>query len=207
MRPVSILVPLLTFVCSVAAADYQVIVGGPDGVFVPNGVMAEENDTVTFTFVNGTHSVIQSNFVFPCEAINVHEPTANGFNSGPRPTNNGTAITNLTVPVTRAMLNVTTWWYDGSEHQCGWDETAVGGINLREESNETLAGYQRNAARLFGEESLNPPATSTTTRRSSTAGPSATGGGGSNGATYGIVANQMAMPAAFLVAALSVTLF
>ena len=35
--------------------------GGPDGVFVPNGVLAEENDTITFTFVNGSHSVVESN--------------------------------------------------------------------------------------------------------------------------------------------------
>lgn len=45
----------------------------------------------------------------------------------------------------------------------GWDDTAIGGINLREDSNETIAGYQRNAARLFGEESQNVTNTATTT--------------------------------------------
>jgi hypothetical protein len=34
------------------------------------------------------------------------------------------------------------WFYDASPHACGWDETAVGGVNLREDSNETLAGFR-----------------------------------------------------------------
>jgi len=37
------------------------------------------------------------------------------------------------------------WFYDASPHACGWDNTAVGGINLREDSNETLAGFRVSA--------------------------------------------------------------
>lgn len=65
-----------------------------------------------------------------------------------------------------------------SSFYSGWDDTAIGGINLREESNETLAGYQRNAERLFGEEAQNTTNSSTTTtgvRHTPTATPSDTG--------------------------------
>jgi hypothetical protein len=44
----------------VSAADYQIVVGREDAVFTPNNVTAVEGDTVTFTFVNGTHAVLQS---------------------------------------------------------------------------------------------------------------------------------------------------
>ncbi|KAG8761563.1 hypothetical protein FRC14_002750 [Serendipita sp. 396] len=133
------------------AEDHQILVGGAIAIFEPNNVTVVEGDTVTFTFINGTHSVLQSNFVFPCEFINEAEPTSNGFNSGARPANNGTSVTNLTVQITGKMgwANTTTWFYDGADKSCGWDDTAAGGFNLREDSNETLAGYLRNGKHRY----------------------------------------------------------
>ncbi|KAG8825271.1 hypothetical protein FRC19_011765 [Serendipita sp. 401] len=95
------------------AEDHQILVGGAIAIFEPNNVTVVEGDTVTFTFINGTHSVLQSNFVFPCEFINEAEPASNGFNSGARPANNGTSVTNLTVQITGKMgwANTTTFVY------------------------------------------------------------------------------------------------
>ncbi|PVG02008.1 hypothetical protein CPB86DRAFT_772998 [Serendipita vermifera] len=203
MRYVALFAPFATFFSTVAAADYQILVGGPDAIFVPNNVTVEEGDIVTFTFINGSHSAIQSNFVFPCQPINQNEPTVNGFNSGIRPANNGTSITNLTVPITAEMVNVTIWFYDGAEHQCGWDETAIGGFNLREESNETLAGYQRNAARLFGEEAQNENMT-TSTRTRTTSRPTATD---TSSGSAKEIASYLTIPGVLALIALSATLF
>jgi len=203
MHPSSFIVSLATLVSCVIATEYQVLVGGPDAVFVPNNITAVENDTVTFTFINGSHSVVESNFVFPCEFINDNEPGVNGFNSGIRPANNGTSITNLTVAVTKEMANHTIWWYDGSDHECGWDETAIGGINLNETSDETLAGYQRNAARLFGSDMQNDTDSPTTTR-THTSQPTATDF--DNGA-YQLITSKLAIPVALVVVALTATFF
>jgi len=40
-------------------------------------------------------------------------------------------------------------FYDTNPHACGWDDTAVGGINLRGDSNETLDGFQGSARFRF----------------------------------------------------------
>lgn len=80
--------------------------------------------------------------------------------------------------------------------------TAIGGFNLREESNETLAGYQvilalhpfkavahcmsvfqRNAARLFGEEAQETLTSTRSTRPSST--------NTSNSNAYRVLADRM----------------
>ncbi|CCA69454.1 hypothetical protein PIIN_03354 [Serendipita indica DSM 11827] len=199
----STLVLSLSSVLLASAADYQIFVGGPDGIFIPNNVTVNTSDTVTFTFVNGSHSVMQSNFVFPCQFINNNEPGVNGFNSGIRPANNGTSITNFTVTITPEMMNGTTWFYDGSDHSCGWDDTAAGGFNLREESNETLAGYLRNAARLFGEEAQEANQTMSSTR---TARPTSTSTVSDSGALRSLTV-QLSLSAALVAAALAVTTF
>ncbi|KAG8833872.1 hypothetical protein FRC18_002945 [Serendipita sp. 400] len=184
------------------AEDHQILVGGAIAIFEPNNVTVVEGDTVTFTFINGTHSVLQSNFVFPCEFINEAEPASNGFNSGARPANNGTSVTNLTVQITGKMgwANTTTWFYDGADKSCGWDDTAAGGFNLREDSNETLAGYLRNAARLFGQEAEDQTRTTSQTR---TARPSTTFSPDSG--ALGLITSEFSFPIALVVTAILVT--
>ncbi|KAI0629437.1 hypothetical protein C8Q77DRAFT_1065487 [Trametes polyzona] len=130
-------------------------------VFQPAEVKANIGDVVLFNFTQGNHSAIQSTFASPCIPAHDTNVTINGFNSGLRPTNNGTAITNLPVTIT---TNDTIWFYD--ETTCA--EGGVGGINVNESSTETLDGFRRNAIRLNG------TATSSSASPSSTS-PSGTG--------------------------------
>ncbi|KAI8978316.1 hypothetical protein BD414DRAFT_554099 [Trametes punicea] len=119
----------------------------------------------------GNHSAIQSTFASPCIPAHDTNITINGFNSGFRPTNNGTAITNLPVTIS---TNDTIWFYDAAT--CA--EGGVGGININDSSTETLEGFQRNAIRLNG------TATSSSAASSATAtSPSGTSSGASTSKT------------------------
>lgn len=60
----------------------------------------------------------------------------NGFNSGFRDTVNGTAITQLSVLITPELASSTIWFFDYNTCAQG----GVGGININENTNETLQG-------------------------------------------------------------------
>jgi hypothetical protein len=134
-------------------------------VFWPNEVYAVLGDTVwfncacrahlvvcprlfsrSFLVTNGTHSATQSTFAQPCTPAHDSNITINGFDSQLRPAGNGTAVTNLPVPITPEIANTTLWFYDRTT--CGGG--GVGVINANESSSQTLAGFQRNAIRLNG---------------------------------------------------------
>lgn len=106
--------------------------------------------------------MIQAVFAAPCIPEHDHDATLNGFNSGPRPANNGTAVTTLEVPITDNSTAI--WFYENSTCALG----GVGGINVNESSTETLDGFARNAMRLNG-----------TNATSSSILPSSTGASGS----------------------------
>lgn len=84
----------------------------------------------------GNHTAIQSTFSSPCIPAHITNQTINGFDSGFRNTDNGTAITTLTFTVTDP--NTTVWFYDANTCAQG----GVGGININESSTETLDGFQ-----------------------------------------------------------------
>lgn len=88
-----------------------------------------------FAVVNGSYDVIQSQFAAPCIPEAVFTPGANGFNSGLRPTNNGSAVTILNVTI--ADNSTAIWFYENST--CA--EGGVGVINANDSSTETLAGF------------------------------------------------------------------
>ncbi|KAI0369037.1 hypothetical protein BV20DRAFT_423789 [Pilatotrama ljubarskyi] len=160
----------LSAVVAASAKQVVITVGGnttadnATGVFQPAEVRANIGDVVFFNFTSGSnHSAIQSTFASPCIPAHETNITINGFNSGPRDTVNGTAITNLQVTIT---TNDTIWFYDAAT--CA--EGGVGGINVNESSTETLDGFRRNAIRLNG------TATSSSSASSATAtGPSRSG--------------------------------
>ena len=79
--------------------------------------------------------MIQSTFGSPCEPISVTEPGTNGFDSGIRPTVNGTAPTTLNYTVKDNTTAI--WFYENST--CG--DGGVGGININDSSTETLLGF------------------------------------------------------------------
>ena len=88
---------------------------------------------------SGNHTATQSTFSAPCVPAHDSNDTINGFDSGFRPTNNGTDITILSVPILDSNVNSPFWFYDASAGACG--SGAVGVINNNESSTETLAGF------------------------------------------------------------------
>ncbi|KAI0645159.1 hypothetical protein C8Q79DRAFT_927401 [Trametes meyenii] len=164
---------LVLSAAAVASAKQIVItVGGnttdnATTVFQPAEVTANIGDVVFFNFTQGNHSAIQSTFASPCIPAHDTNATINGFDSGFRDTVNGTAITNLPVPVSS---NATIWFFDAATCARG----GVGGVNVNESSTETLDGFRRNAVRLNG------TSTSTSASLSATA-PSRTGSGSGSG--------------------------
>ena len=57
---------------------------------------------------NGTYDLIQSDFAAPCVPLHIHNSSLNGFNTNPRPANNGTSPTTFELPITS---NTTTIWF------------------------------------------------------------------------------------------------
>ncbi len=82
-------------------------------------------------------------FTSPCVPQHDTNITLNGFNSGPRDTVNGTAITQLEVLVQDAAP---IWFFDANTCMQG----GVGGINLDEDSGQTLGGARVSAIGVFG---------------------------------------------------------
>jgi hypothetical protein len=92
--------------------------------------------------------------------------TVNGFNTGDRPANNGTSVTQFSLPITD---NNTIWFFDA--HTCGGG--GVGAINANDSTYNNMDGFTRNAIRLNG------------TATTSSARPTATHTGGSGGGSSG----------------------
>ncbi|OSC97302.1 hypothetical protein PYCCODRAFT_1440278 [Trametes coccinea BRFM310] len=160
MRPFA-LAAVLSAVVVASAKQIVITVGDPlssdnaTTVFRPAEVKANIGDVVLFNFTQGNHSATQSTFASPCIPAHDTNVTINGFNSDLRPTNNGTAITNLPVTIT---TNDTIWFYDIAT--CA--EGGVGGININDSSTETLEGFERNAIRLNGTSTSSSSAASAT---------------------------------------------
>ncbi|KAF8176534.1 hypothetical protein BJ912DRAFT_930640 [Pholiota molesta] len=195
---------LVALVASACAKTVVVTVGGnttdnPMGVFQPASVVANQGDTVLF---NCNHTATQSTFAGPCIPAHDTDQTINGFDSGFRDTDNGTAITQLRFTVTDP--NNTIWFFD-------WNTCAqggVGGMNVNESSFETLDGFQRNAIRLNGTDSGNSTDTSnaTTSIPSTTStSPSTTNTGSASSAANRALVNGAAavVPVLAILAALS----
>jgi hypothetical protein len=86
---------------------------------------------------NGNHTATQSTFDNPCIPAHETNTSINGFDSGFRYTEPGTAGTILSVPIIEQNANQTFWFYD--YNTCG--EGGVGVINGNESSSQTLAGF------------------------------------------------------------------
>ncbi|RPD57982.1 hypothetical protein L226DRAFT_228888 [Lentinus tigrinus ALCF2SS1-7] len=192
MRSVLSTVLALSAFSAASAKQIVVTVGGntttnTSAVFQPAQITnATIGDTIFFNFTKGNHTATQSTFASPCIPAHDTNVTINGFDSGFRDTVNGTAITNLVVPITD---NGTIWFYDANTCAAG----GVGGINVNDSSTETLDGFRRNAIRLNGTKSSSSASgsggsgtrTATSSRTSST---SATSGNTSgNGAERSVV--------------------
>ncbi|KAI0795119.1 hypothetical protein C8Q75DRAFT_889231 [Abortiporus biennis] len=206
MRSFSALIAAFTVASVAVAKDVVVTVGGNTTtnatmVFQPAEIFAANGDVIIFNFTMGNHSVTESLFASPCVPAHDANVTINGFDSGLRNTVNGTAITQLRVLVTAAMVNTTTWFYDFNT--CA--EGGVGGINIDDNSTATLDGFVRNAIRLNGTGSLtssipSPTGTVNSPRPSST---SPSGGSSSGAVQHSTIAISAFSVIPFVAAALA----
>ncbi|KJA28915.1 hypothetical protein HYPSUDRAFT_155068 [Hypholoma sublateritium FD-334 SS-4] len=174
--------------------------GNPMDTFQPANVTANQGDVVLFNFTEGNHTATQSTFSSPCIPAHITNQTINGFDSGFRDTDNGTAITTLTFTVTDP--NTTVWFYDANTCSQG----GVGGININESSTETLDGFQRNAIRLNGTNTTGSSTSGSTSSPTATStSPAATGTNSAASAANRAVVNGLvaAGPALLALVALS----
>jgi len=150
-------------------------------VFQPEQVYANVGDTVYFNFTQGNHTAIQSLFATPCLPANYANNTINGFYSGFRPTNNGTAFSGLTVEITPDLQNTTLWFYDWT--LCG--KGGVGAINPNNSygSYQNFDAFLRNAERLNGSTAATHSYTTPTQTGSSQPTSSSSGNTSSSGAS------------------------
>jgi plastocyanin len=152
-----------------SAVTTQVIVGGGPLTYTPNQVMAAVGDTIQFVFMPKNHTVTQSTFAAPCQAL------PGGQDSGFVPVSaNATSTQAFTVTV-----NATDpmWFYCRQFGHC--QAGMVFAINPT--ANKTFAAFQA-AANATNATTLAPPsATSGTSGTGSSAGTASTAGTGSTG--------------------------
>ena len=95
---------------------------------------------------NGNHTATESTFSSPCIPAHETDNTINGFDSGFRDTQPGTAGSILSVPILIQNENHTFWFFD--YNTCG--QGGVGVINNNESSSETLVGFTVGVSMLYG---------------------------------------------------------
>ncbi|KAF4819537.1 putative GPI-anchored cupredoxin [Colletotrichum siamense] len=116
-----------------AAETHTVAVGASGYSFSPSKVTANVGDTIEWIFYPDGHSVIRSEFGFPCTPYEYIDIGRQGFYSGPEPVK---AITN-DMPKFRVRVNDTDpiFFYCGAPGSC-YKEKMIGVIN--ENSTQTL---------------------------------------------------------------------
>jgi hypothetical protein len=95
--------------------------------------------------MNGNHTATESTFSNPCIPAHETNITINGFDSGFRDTQPGTAGSILSVPILIQNENHTFWFFD--YNTCG--QGGVGVINNNESSSETLAGFTVGVSMIY----------------------------------------------------------
>jgi len=158
MRFFSAIIALLSAV-AVSATTWNITVGGNDTLtYTPDQIQgAEVGDILAFTFVTRNHTVTQSSFTVPCDAL------SGGVDSGFNPVAaNATSFPQWSFTLNNASAPL--WFYCRQTGHC--QEGMVFALNPT--VNKTFAAFQATA------ESSNSTNT-TTSSGSGSAGPSATG--------------------------------
>jgi len=178
---------LLAAVCAVNAANIVVDVGFNSMLaFSNNSITAAVNDTISFVYQSGNHSVTQSTFANPCTR------KAGGFGSGFHSAASAAQFT-ITVNDTKPI-----WYYCGQTQPLVHCHLGmVGAINAATTGNATFAAFQSAAKALASSSSSSASAASSTgTASDSTASgdsssPSATSTSTASGAAMQIGASSM----------------
>ncbi|KAM3442565.1 hypothetical protein NHJ13734_002340 [Beauveria thailandica] len=118
-----------------AGASHTVKVGGPSGlVYDPDQVHARVGDSVIFEFLSQNHTVTQSSFDAPCNALE------GGMDSGFLANPNNTVIPPPQVAM-RVMVTTPLWFYCRQMGHCGKGMT----FSINPTANKTQALFQANA--------------------------------------------------------------
>ncbi|KAJ3572500.1 hypothetical protein NP233_g3053 [Leucocoprinus birnbaumii] len=131
------------------SVDHQVVVGGPNGqyTFQPSSLKADVGDTVTFQFRQGNHTVTQSSFPRPCEALSKTSNSGEvGFDSGFMPVANDSAsFPSYTIHIndTKAI-----WAYCRQAGHC--NRGMVFAVNSPDEGPNTFEAFQTYAEQQGG---------------------------------------------------------
>lgn len=130
------------------SVDHQVIVGGPGQFsFQPSSLKAQIGDTVTFQFRQSNHTVTQSSFPKPCEALSSTSTSGEvGFDSGFIPV----ADNAISFPTYSIHINdtKTIWAYCRQSDHCG--RGMVFAINAPDEGPNTFNAFQTLATQMNG---------------------------------------------------------
>jgi len=131
----------LALAAAVSAKQIPVKVGETGLTFSPNDFTADIGDEVVFSYYPKNHTVTQSSFAKPCV------PLAGGFFSGFVPTASGVAEKTFTIKVTAKSP---IWFYCSQVGGAHCAKGMVGGININQESKNTLAAFKELAAATNG---------------------------------------------------------
>jgi plastocyanin len=124
-----------------AAATHSVVVGGPQGLaFSPQEIKAAVGDVVVFEFLSQNHTVTQSTFDGPCDAL------PGGMDSGFMANPNNTVA-----PAPQVAMQVMTgeplWMYCRQGNHCGRGMT----FSINANAEKTHAQFQANAIAQRGQ--------------------------------------------------------
>ncbi|EAU81583.2 hypothetical protein CC1G_02599 [Coprinopsis cinerea okayama7 len=128
--------------------EHTIQVGADNGlIYLPASISARVGDTVTFEFRSKNHTVTQSSFSSPCEAL-IREDGTTGFRSGFRPVPSGTTD----FPRFSVRINDTApiWGYCGQTGHCA--QGMVFAINAVETGPNNFEAFQQ-LARLSASDS------------------------------------------------------
>ncbi|KAF2742389.1 hypothetical protein M011DRAFT_412678 [Sporormia fimetaria CBS 119925] len=134
------------------AATHTVVVGGlkpvatgmaPSLAYFPESITAAQGDVVKFVFMQKNHTVTQSTFEAPCNAM------AGGLDSGFKPNPEGKSGAEfeweMTVPTTEPL-----WFYCKQRTGVHCGKGMVFAINAKPEGDKTMAHFKQLAIKLNG---------------------------------------------------------
>jgi len=132
---------VLALAAAVSAKQIPVSVGDGALAYSPNDFTADIGDEIVFSYFPKNHTVTQSSFAKPCV------PLAGGFFSGFVPTASGVAKTTFSIKVT---TKDPIWFYCSQPVLSHCKAGMVGGININQQSKNTLAAFKTLAAATNG---------------------------------------------------------
>jgi plastocyanin len=146
-QPVTVTQTVAGVASAASTSTHIVTVGGAKVVFTPEFVNAQVGDMVVFEFQQTNHTVTQSNFATPCEAV------SNGIDSGfmANANNSISPAPQLAIQVT---VSTPIWFYCRQATHCGKGMT----FSVNPTAAKTQADFKAQAIAQNGTAAAAPPA-------------------------------------------------